>query len=180
MSRIGKKIIPVPSGVEIQIENQKVFVKGKLGSLSREFHSEVAIHQEAGGLVVGLRNSNRQTLPLWGLSRTLLSNMVVGVSQGFSKSLEIIGVGYKAAVQGDKLNLNLGFSHEVNYPIPEGVVVTVEKNTLVTVRGPSKEVLGKMCAEIHEMRPPEPYKGKGIRYTGEYVRRKEGKKSKKK
>lgn len=180
MSRIGKKIIPVPTGVEVTIENQKVLVKGKLGSMSREFPEDVSIEKGAGGLTVSLRRDTSTSKPLWGLSRTLVSNMVVGVSQGFSKSMEIIGVGYKAAVQGKVLNLNLGFSHEVNYPIPEGVQVTVEKNTLLTVRGPDKEVLGQMCAEIREMRPPEPYKGKGIRYTGEYVRRKEGKKTKKK
>lgn len=180
MSRIGKKIIPVPAGVEVKIENQNVLVKGKLGTMSREFPEDVAIQQGADGLTVSLRRNLPQTRALWGLSRTLVSNMVVGVSQGFSKSLEIIGVGYKAAVQGKVLNLNLGFSHEVNYPIPEGVTVSVEKNTFLTVRGPDKEVLGQMCAEIREMRPPEPYKGKGIRYTGEYVRRKEGKKTKKK
>lgn len=181
MSRIGKLKIPVPTGVEVKIENQKVFVTGKLGAMQRDFPEQVAITRDGGALVVALRqDAQRNHKSLWGLSRTLLSNMVMGVSQGFTKNLEIHGVGYKAAVQGKMLNLSLGFSHEVNYPIPEGVQVTVEKNTQLSVKGPDKEVLGQMCAEIHAMRPPEPYKGKGIRYAGEYVRRKEGKKTKKK
>lgn len=177
MSRIGKKPVPIPQGVEVEIENQKVSIKGKLGKMERAFHPAVKIDREGGGLTVSLRGSNRQGAgALWGLSRSLLSNMVVGVSRGFVKKLEIHGVGYRAAANGRTLQLNLGFSHPIDYALPEGVEAQVEKNTFVTISGMDPELIGQACAEIRAFRPPEPYKGKGIRYSGEAILRKEGKK----
>lgn len=176
MSRIGKKNITIPQGVEVRISDQSVEVKGKLGSLSREFHPRIRVSQEGGSLVVAPRDDERSTGALWGLSRSLLNNMVTGVSKGFSKVLEINGVGYRAAVDGRNLSLSLGFSHPVNYPIRDGIDIRVEKNTTVTVAGIDPEAIGQTCAEIRKFRPPEPYKGKGIRYAGEHILRKEGKK----
>ncbi len=180
MSRIGKKLVPVPQGVDVEIQEQRVSVRGALGALSRDFHPGVEIRREEGNLAVVLRGNSRSDVPLWGLSRTLLSNMVVGVSSGFSKQLSIIGVGYRAAVDGRMLKLALGFSHNVDYPIPDGITIEVEKNTSVTVKGADKELIGHVCAKIRSYRTPEPYKGKGVRYVNEYVVVKEGKKSKKK
>ncbi len=175
MSRIGKKVIAVPQGVDVTIEDQTVTVKGKLGVLSRVFHPGVGIGREEGGLTVRLQN-REGTKALWGLSRTLLSNMVVGVSKGFSRVLEIQGVGYRAAVSESGLQLNLGFSHPIDYKLPSGVTAQVEKNVLVTLSGVDPEKIGQACADIRRFRPPEPYKGKGVRNAGEIVHRKEGKK----
>lgn len=175
MSRIGKKLIAIPQGVEVVIENQMVTVKGHLGTLSRSFHPGVHIGREANTLVVSMQ-SREGTKALWGLSRTLLNNMVVGVSKGFSRALEIQGVGYRAAVSEVGLQLNLGFSHPIDYPLPPGVKAQVEKNVLVTLSGMDPEKIGQACADIRRFRPPEPYKGKGVRYAGETVLRKEGKK----
>ncbi|MBF0456188.1 MAG: 50S ribosomal protein L6 [Magnetococcales bacterium] len=176
MSRIGKNPVTIPSGVEIKINKQNVHVKGKLGSISRDFHSNVLIEIENETVVVKPSASNRANTAIWGLSRALLNNMVKGVSEGFEKVLEINGVGYRAAVSGRSLQLTLGFSHPVNYLLPDGIEVVVEKNTRVIVKGIDPEVIGQVCAEIRQYRPPEPYKGKGIRYEGEYILRKEGKK----
>lgn len=177
MSRIGKKPVSVPQGVEVKISDQLVEVKGKLGTLSRSFHPLVRIDREGDELKVVLRNPKRTgDRAVWGLSRSLLDNMVVGVSTGFTKTLEIYGVGYRAAVSGKVLQLSLGFSHPVDFPIPDGLQVMVEKNTVIQVSGSDIEVIGQACAEIRQFRPPEPYKGKGVRYAGEYVVRKEGKK----
>lgn len=175
MSRIGKKIVSVPKGVEVRIENNTVTVTGKLGTVSRDFSSGILIQHEAGGLGVTMQ-SRDSSKALWGLSRTLLSNMVVGVSEGFSRSLEIQGVGYRAAVSGGSLQLSLGFSHPIDYVLPVGVSAQVEKNVLVTLSGMDPEKIGQACADIRRFRPPEPYKGKGVRYAGEVVLRKEGKK----
>ncbi|MBF0310322.1 MAG: 50S ribosomal protein L6 [Magnetococcales bacterium] len=179
MSRIGKQPVPIPNGVVVGIENQTVTVKGKRGELVRTFPETVGITQDGGKLVVRPNGDIKEVKPDWGMARAMLSNMVVGVSDGFVKNLEIIGVGYRAAVQGNFLNLSLGFSHPVNYPIPPGITVTVDKNTLLKIEGYDKEILGRICAEIRAYRPPEPYKGKGIRYAGEYVIQKVGKKKKK-
>lgn len=175
MSRIGKKLITVPEGVEVSIESQTVTVKGGLGTLSRRFHPGVRIYHEEGGLGVAMQ-SRQGTKALWGLSRTLLNNMVVGVSKGFSRVLEIQGVGYRAAASGGGVQLNLGFSHPIDYLLPAGVTARVEKNVVITISGTDPEAIGQACADIRRFRPPEPYKGKGIRDSGEVVLRKEGKK----
>lgn len=176
MSRIGKKSISVPQGVEVKIENQTVEVKGKRGTLTRDFHPLVVVSQENGALSVGLREGAQDQRHLWGMSRTLLNNMVVGVSEGFTKRLEIIGVGYKAVADGSKVKLSLGYSHDIEYPLPQGISVTVEKNTQVAVTGNDREMVGRVCADLRSYRSPEPYKGKGVRYVGEYVAQKVGKK----
>lgn len=175
MSRIGKKLISVPQGVEVNIENQTVTAKGKLGSMSRDFHPGVRVYQEGDKLGVELQ-SREGSKALWGLSRTLLNNMVIGVSQGFSRVLEIQGVGYRAATSGAGLQLNLGFSHSIDYVLPTGVKAQVERNVLITISGTDPEKIGQACADIRRFRPPEPYKGKGVRNAGESVARKEGKK----
>ncbi|MBF0459976.1 MAG: 50S ribosomal protein L6 [Magnetococcales bacterium] len=175
MSRIGKRSISVPQGVEVTVESQTVTVTGKLGTLSRAFHPGVRIDRVEGGLTVTMQ-SREGTKALWGLSRTLLDNMVVGVSKGFSRVLEIQGVGYRAAVSEVGLQLNLGFSHPIDYVLPVGVTAQVEKNVLVTLSGMDREKIGQACADIRRFRPPEPYKGKGVRNAGETVLRKEGKK----
>ena len=176
MSRIGKVPVPVPDGVDVQIAGQDVTAKGKLGELSVCLVPEVSIEKGDVGLVVRPADDSRLARQMWGLSRSLVSNLVVGVSQGFSINLEIQGVGYRAAVQGKSLNLDLGYSHQVQYPIPEGIKIACEKPTLISVQGADRQQVGQVAAEIRRFRKPEPYKGKGIRYEGEYVRRKEGKK----
>ncbi|MBF0175849.1 MAG: 50S ribosomal protein L6 [Magnetococcales bacterium] len=176
MSRVGKKPIPLPTGVDVKVDHQTVSVKGKRGTLTRTFHPDVEIHLEGGVLTVSPRNQDRAARALWGLTRSLLNNMVRGVSEGFTRQMEIVGVGYRAAVSGRVLKLTLGYSHPVDYNLPEGVHVEVEKNTLLTLTGADRERLGQTCAEIRQYRPPEPYKGKGIRYLEETVLRKEGKK----
>ncbi len=178
MSRVGKSVIKVPQGVEVKIANESITVKGKLGTLSRMLHESVAIEQSSDTLEVKLKNpeAKRPNMAAWGMTRSLLNNMVMGVSQGFTKGLEIIGVGYRASVSGKTLNLNLGFSHSVEFPIPDGITIKVEKNTKIEVSGVDNALVGQVCADIRQYRPPEPYKGKGVRYTGEQVVRKEGKK----
>ncbi|MBF0108429.1 MAG: 50S ribosomal protein L6 [Magnetococcales bacterium] len=176
MSRIGKKPVPVPNGVEVKISNCSVEVKGKLGTLKQDFSPLIEIRHEGGELLLNLRGKDKKADALWGLTRSLLFNMVRGVSEGFTKVLEIQGVGYRAAVGGGAIQLSLGFSHPVEMALPEGVNAKVEKNTVITFTGIDKQQLGQVCAEIRELRPPEPYKGKGIRYLGEHILRKEGKK----
>ncbi len=175
MSRIGKLPIALPSGVEVSITEQEVVVKGPKGTLSRQFHPMVLIEREENALRVKPQDQSQQARALWGLSRSLLNNMVVGVSTGFTKVLEIIGVGYKAEMDGSTLKLALGFSHPVIFPLPEGISGSVEKNTIVTLTGYDKELLGQVCANLRRYRPPEPYKGKGIKFQGEVIRRKVGK-----
>jgi large subunit ribosomal protein L6 len=175
MSRIGKLPVNLPAGVEAKVDGQRVEVKGPKGALAREFHPLVQIDQEEGVLRVTPRELNQQGKALWGLSRTLLNNMVVGVSAGFTKVMEINGVGYKAEVAGTTLKLALGFSHPVVFELPEGIGASVEKNTILTVTGIDRELLGQTCATIRAYRPPEPYKGKGIKFAGEAIRRKVGK-----
>lgn len=176
MSRIGKKPVPVPSDVDVKISDQDVEVKGKLGTLSRRFGPEVEIRKEGDVLVLNLKGKGKRANALWGLSRSLLFNMVKGVSEGFTKVLEIQGVGYRATVVGNMVQLSLGYSHPVEMALPLGVSAKVDKNTVITFTCIDKQKLGQVCAEIREFRPPEPYKGKGIRYSGEYIVRKEGKK----
>lgn len=179
MSRIGKRPIPVPQKVTVTINGQHVAVKGPKGELVRTLPSEVEVVQEDGALLVNRRNESRVARQLHGLCRTLVANMVEGVSNGFQKRLEIQGVGYRAQVQGRNLVLNVGYSHQVHIEPPEGIQLAVENNTNVIVSGIDKESVGNISARIRAVRPPEPYKGKGIRYAGEFVRRKAGKAGKK-
>jgi len=176
MSRIGKKAVPLPNGVTASVNGQTVKVKGPKGELSVDLVPEVAAKIEGESIEVSPRKDMERSAQMWGLSRTLVNNLVVGVTQGFTQKLEIQGVGYRAAVQGKTLNLQLGSSHDVPYPIPDGITITAEKPTALTIAGIDKQLVGQVAAEIRSWRPPEPYKGKGVRYEGEYVRRKEGKK----
>jgi large subunit ribosomal protein L6 len=175
MSRIGKLPVVVPPKVKVEIKGQKVFVEGPKGKLDFELPSRTSARLEGANLLVSRQGDDAEAKALHGLSRAIVNNMVKGVSDGFVKKLEIQGVGFKAAVQGNKVNLALGYSHPVNYPIPDQIKVTVEENTKLTIEGPSKQLVGQVAAEIRSYYPPEPYKGKGVRYAGEQVRRKEGK-----
>jgi large subunit ribosomal protein L6 len=179
MSRIGKRPISIPDKVTISIDGATVTVKGPKGQLSLELVPEVSVEQADGTLQVNRRDESRIARQRHGLSRTLVANMVEGVSQGFQKRLEIQGVGYRAQVQGRNLLLNMGYSHPVTIEPPEGIQLAVENNTNVIISGIDKEAVGNIAARIRSVRPPEPYKGKGIRYAGEMVRRKVGKTGKK-
>ena len=173
MSKIGKKPIPVPQGVDVQISGNMLAVKGPKGNLQKHFPAGLKFSLENGILMVAVEGDDSA---IWGLGRALASNMITGVHEGFQKILEFTGVGYKAQVKGDTLELNLGFTHPVSVKAPQAVTFKVEKNT-ITVEGPDKELVGHVAAEIRSYRPPEPYKGSGIRYRGEFVRRKAGKKA---
>lgn len=179
MSRIGKRPISIPNKVTVSIDGQAVAVKGPKGELSRVLPSEVEVVQEGETLLVKRRDESRVARQRHGLSRTLVANMVEGVSQGFQRRLEIIGVGYRAQVQGKNLILNVGYSNPVQIEPPDGIQMAVENNTNVIVSGIDKEIVGNTAARIRAVRPPEPYKGKGIRYVGEVVKRKAGKAGKK-
>lgn len=176
MSRIGKKAVPVPNGVTATIDGQKVEVKGPKGQLDFVLNELVHAEMTDGGIKVDPRDDSKEARAMWGMSRTMVQNLVTGVSSGFEKKLEISGVGYRAQMQGKNLQLALGFSHDVVYEIPEGIQVACPKPTEVVVTGIDKQRVGQVAAEIREYRPPEPYKGKGVRYADEYVVRKEGKK----
>ena len=176
MSRIGKKPVALPKGVTASVEGQTVKVKGPKGELSVKLVPEVSASVGEHGITVTPDKNQERAAQMWGLSRSLVNNLVTGVTTGFTQKLEIQGVGYRAAVQGKVLNLQLGFSHDVPYAIPEGISITSEKPTMISVSGMDKQLVGQVAAEIRSWRPPEPYKGKGVRYEGEYVRRKEGKK----
>src|SRR3954469_16905949 len=176
MSRIGKKAVPLPTGVTASVDGQTVKVKGPKGELSVRLVPEVSASVGEHGITVTPDNSQERAAQMWGLSRSLVNNLVTGVTTGFTQKLEIQGVGYRAAVQGRNLNLQLAFSHDVPYAIPEGISIVTEKPTMISVSGIDKQLVGQVAAEIRSWRPPEPYKGKGVRYEGEYVRRKEGKK----
>lgn len=175
MSRIGKMPIEVPSGVDVKIDGQHVTVKGSKGELSRVFTDRVDFNVEDGVITVGRDGDSPSSRALHGLSRALFSNMVVGVTEGFSKELEIQGVGYRAALKGNSIELQVGFSHSVTVEAPDGISFDVPEPTKIVVSGIDKERVGQIAADIRKVRPPEPYKGKGIRYVGEYVRRKAGK-----
>lgn len=177
MSRVGKYPIAIPEGVALSVDGNLVSAKGKLGSLDFPFvSSEVRVLVEDGQVRVSPLSQTKNARMMWGTTRARISNMVKGVSQGFSKSMEIVGVGYKASVQGQSLRLSLGFSHEVVISIPDGVQITTPQPTLIEVKGLDKQVVGQVAAEIRAHRPPEPYKGKGVKYVGERILRKEGKK----
>lgn len=175
MSRIGKMPVTVPSGVDIKIDGTHVTVKGSKGELNRDFHDRMSFEIEDGEIVVNRPDDTRESKALHGLSRALLNNMVVGVSDGFAKELEIQGVGYRAALKGKDVELQVGFSHSVLVEAPDGITFEVPEPTRINITGIDKEKVGQAAANIRKVRPPEPYKGKGIRYVGEYVRRKAGK-----
>ncbi len=175
MSRIGRLPVAVPPKVKVEIKGQKVFVEGPKGKLDFELPRRTSAKLDGGNVVVSRDGEDSEAKALHGLSRAIVNNMVKGVSDGFVKKLEIQGVGFKAAVQGKVVNLALGYSHPVNYAIPDQIKVTVEENTKLTIEGPSKQLVGQVAAEIRSYYPPEPYKGKGVRYSDEHVVRKEGK-----
>ena len=176
MSRVGKKVIEVPANVTVEVAaDNTVTVKGPKGELTRQFNQEMKIEQEGNIITVVRPSDSKEHRTIHGTTRALLANMVTGVSEGFTRSLELIGVGYRAQMQGNKLVLNVGYSHPVEFTPEQGLEVEVPSNTKIIVKGISKERVGALASNIRDVRPPEPYKGKGIRYEGEFVRRKEGK-----
>ncbi len=176
MSRIGKKPIAVPKNVTATVDGQRVTVKGPKGQLSIALIDNVEAALEDGAIVVKPRSETKRARSMWGMSRSLVENLVTGTTNGFSRTLEITGVGYRAAMDGKSLKLQLGYSHDIFYPVPEGISIVVPKPTEITISGIEKDKVGQVAAEIRGFRGPEPYKGKGIRYQGEYIQRKEGKK----
>jgi large subunit ribosomal protein L6 len=176
MSRVGKKPVPIPAGVTANIEGQTFKVKGPKGELKLVLHGDVAAKIEADELTVNPVNDTQRARAMWGTYRALAAKLITGVTKGYERKLEITGVGYRAAVQGKNLNLQLGYAHEINYAIPEGVTITTPKQTEILIVGIDAQKVGQAAAEIRAFRRPEPYKGKGVRYAGEYILRKEGKK----
>jgi len=176
MSRIGKKPVAIPKGVTASVNGQEVAVKGPKGELKHILVDDVIAKLENGGIEVAPRQDTQNARAMWGMSRTLILNLMTGVTEGFTKKLEITGVGYRAAVQGSNLQLQLGYSHDVTFPIPKGIQVQCPKPTEIVITGIDKQQVGQVAAEIRRFRPPEPYKGKGVRYAGEFIPRKEGKK----
>ncbi|MDQ8726445.1 50S ribosomal protein L6 [Bradyrhizobium sp. LHD-71] len=176
MSRVGKRPITIPTGVTANVEGQTVKVKGPKGQLQFVVHDDVAVKFDKGEITVDPRFETKRSRSLYGTSRASIANLVEGVTKGFEKKLEITGVGYRAAVQGKNLQLSLGYSHDVNYPIPEGIAITTPKPTEILVVGTDIQRVGQVAAEIRDYRPPEPYKGKGVKYADEFIFRKEGKK----
>jgi large subunit ribosomal protein L6 len=176
MSRIGKKPVAVPSGVTAKVEGQRVAVKGAKGELSFTVPDDVTVKFENGEISVDPRNETKSAQAMWGMARSIISNLVTGVTTGYEKRLEITGVGYKAAVQGKNLQLSLGYSHDITFPIPAGVTITTPRPVEIAIAGIDKRQVGQVAAEIRGLRPPEPYKGKGVKYAGEFIFRKEGKK----
>jgi large subunit ribosomal protein L6 len=176
MSRIGKRAVAVPSGITANIEGQTVKVKGPKGALSVVLPDDVAVKLEGGQIKVDPRNETKRARSQWGTSRTLVANLITGVTKGFEQRLEINGVGYRAAVQGKNLQLALGYSHDVVYPIPEGITIATPRPVEIVITGMDRQKVGQVAAEIRDFRPPEPYKGKGVKYADERIFRKEGKK----
>ena len=176
MSRIGKQPIDIPEGVTATLDGADLTVKGAKGELVMTFVNQVVVEQKDNQIIVTPANDSKEARSMWGMQRTLVANLVEGVTNGFEKKLEISGVGYRAAVKGQVLNLQLGFSHDVDFPIPEGISINCPDQTTVIISGIDKQKVGQTAAKIREYRKPEPYKGKGIKYAGEYVFRKEGKK----
>lgn len=175
MSRIGKQPVTIPPKVKVELKGQRVDVEGPKGKLTWELPSRTSARIDDGKILISRTGDDAQARALHGLSRALVNNMVKGVSDGFAKKLEINGVGFKAAVAGKTVTMNLGFSHPINYPIPDQVKVTVEDNTKITIEGPDRMLVGKVAAELRSFYPPEPYKGKGVKYSDEHIQRKEGK-----
>ena len=176
MSRIAKNPVTIPDGVTVTVEGQNISAKGKLGELSLVIDNTISVEQKDGTISVALTNDTREARALWGTSRSLINNIVTGVNEGFKKELELRGVGYRAQLQGSTLVMQLGFSHEVKFPVPEGIKLTVPSQTQIEIHGADKQQVGQVAANIRSFRPPEPYKGKGVRYKDEYVAMKEGKK----
>jgi large subunit ribosomal protein L6 len=176
MSRIGKKVIAVPAGITANVEGQTVKVKGPKGALQVVLHDDVAVKLDGGEIKVDPRAETKGARAQWGTSRTLIANLIAGVTKGFERRLEISGVGYRASVQGKNLQLALGYSHDIVYPIPEGIAIATPRPVEIVISGIDRQKVGQVAAEIREYRPPEPYKGKGIKYAGERIFRKEGKK----
>jgi len=176
MSRVGKHPVAVPDGVQVDLSGQSLSAKGSLGTLHLVVSNEVTASIADGAVTIAPKNETKHARAMWGTTRALVNNMVTGVSKGFSVTLEINGVGYRAAAQGNTLNLQLGYSHEIAYPVPRDIKIACERPTLITVTGADRQRVGQVAAEIRAFRPPEPYKGKGIKYSTETVRRKEGKK----
>jgi large subunit ribosomal protein L6 len=176
MSRIGKNPVAIPSGVQVELSEQTLTAKGRLGSLSLAVRNEVTATVGDGQVTIAPKDESKRARALWGTTRALVNNMITGVATGFTRNLEINGVGYRAAVQGNALNLQLGYSHDINYPIPADVKIACERPTAITITGADRQRVGQVAAEIRAFRPPEPYKGKGIKYADETIRRKEGKK----
>ena len=176
MSRIGKKAVPVPAGVTVNLAGSNVAVKGPKGELSFVLTDQVIAKMDAGAVKVDPKDKSKLARSAWGMSRTMIANMIKGVTEGYTKTLEITGVGYRAAAQGKTLNLALGYSHDINYPVPDGIEIKTPKPTEIVITGIDKQRVGQVAAEIRDFRGPEPYKGKGVKYAGEYIFRKEGKK----
>jgi large subunit ribosomal protein L6 len=176
MSRIGKKPIPVPAGVTVKIDGRKVAVKGPKGDLALDLVDEVSAKMGDEGIEISITAEGKRAKSMWGLQRTLLANMIVGVTKGFEKNLELVGVGYRAALQGKALKLQLGYSHEILYDPPAGITLASGKPTEIKISGADKQKVGQVAADLRKYRPPEPYQGKGVKYAGEILRRKEGKK----
>lgn len=175
MSRVGNTPVPIPAGVTVEINGQQVVTKGPLGELSQQFRPQIKIEVLDQQVVVSRKKEDRVSRSLHGLTRSLIANMVEGVEKGWQKRLELVGVGFRAQAAGDKLTLSVGYSHPVEIKAPEGIKFAVEDNTKIMISGADKELVGQIAAKVRSVRPPEPYKGKGIRYSGEYVRRKAGK-----
>ena len=176
MSRIGKKPVTVPGGVTAAVDGQEVKIKGPKGELKHVLVDDIIAKLDKGEIEISMRDDTKNARAMWGMSRTMVANLVAGVTQGFTKKLEITGVGHRAAVQGSNLQLQLGYSHDITFPIPQGIQVVCPKPTEIIVTGIDKQKVGQVTAEIRQFRPPEPYKGKGVRYAGEFILRKEGKK----
>jgi large subunit ribosomal protein L6 len=176
MSRIGKNPVAIPEGVSIELSGQRLTAKGRLGTLSLVVSNEVAATVADGNVTVAPKDESKRARALWGTTRALVNNMVTGVATGFTRNLEINGVGYRASVQGNALNLQLGYSHDIAYPIPPDVRIACERPKMIAITGADRQRVGQVAAEIRAFRPPEPYKGKGIKYSDETIRRKEGKK----
>ena len=176
MSRIGKHPVTIPAGVEVQLSGQTLTAKGRLGTLSLAVSGEVTATIADGAVTIAPNDESKRARAMWGTTRALVNNMVTGVASGFTRNLEINGVGYRAAVQGSTLNLQLGYSHDIPFPIPQDVRITCERPTAIRITGADRQRVGQVAAEIRGYRPPEPYKGKGIKYADEFIRRKEGKK----
>ena len=176
MSRIGKKPVAVPSGITANVEGQTVKIKGPKGALQVVLHDDIAVKLDGGEIKVDPRFETKRARSQWGTSRTLIANLIAGVTKGFEQRLEINGVGYRASVQGKNLQIALGYSHDIVYPIPEGITIATPRPVEIVISGSDRQKVGQVAAEIREYRPPEPYKGKGIKYAGERIFRKEGKK----
>ena len=176
MSRVGQSPVEIPEGVDVRIENGAMTVAGKLGELTMDINRLVEVESGDGAIRVRPAGPGKRARAMWGTTRSLVNNLVVGVSQGFEKKLQIVGVGYRAQVQGHELVLQLGYSHEIRYPVPDGITIETPSQTEITVSGIDRQKIGQVAAEIRGFRKPEPYKGKGVRYAGEHILRKEGKK----